>query len=86
HYAQAVKKLLDGEFSNEIFSILSLFVAVQFFRTKSSVKTYQKSRDKVSEWADMFEGGEYNRTLYGEISLKRRLYLAKTKAITRLLK
>lgn len=84
HYAQAVKKLLDGEFSNEIFSILSLFVAVQFFRTKSSVKTYQKSWDKVSEWADMFEGGELNRTLYGEISLKRLLYLANTKAITRL--
>lgn len=82
HYGQAVKKLLDGEFSNEIFSIISLFVALQFFRTKSSVKIYQKSWDKVSEWADMFEGGDLNRTLYGEISLKRLLYFANTKALT----
>ncbi|RUO69005.1 DUF4238 domain-containing protein [Pseudidiomarina sediminum] len=81
HYDRAIHKLLNGEFSNEIFSVISLFVAIQFLRTKDSIGTHQKSWDKISEWADMFEGGERNRTLYSEISLKRLLYLAKPKFI-----
>lgn len=82
HYDQAIRKLLNGEFSNETFSVISLFVAIQFLRTKDSIRTHQKSWDKISEWADMFEGGERNRALYGEISLRRLLYIAKPKFIT----
>ncbi|RUP83566.1 hypothetical protein C7Y69_00815 [Alteromonas sp. KS69] len=80
-YSKGITKLLNGEFSNEILSIFSLFVVTQFLRTEKVLKAHQKSWDRVALYADMFEGGNRNRNIYDEISKQQILYLAKTEAL-----
>ena len=77
-YSKAMTNLLNGDFSNEIFSIFTLFVVTQFLRTEQVLNAYQNSWDKAALYADMFEGsGKRNQTIYGEISKKQILHLAK---------
>jgi hypothetical protein len=80
-YSKGITKLLNGEFSNEILSIFTLFVVTQFFRTEKVLKTHQKSWDRVALYADMFEGGNSNRNIYDEISKQQILYLATPEAL-----
>ncbi|MBC3766830.1 DUF4238 domain-containing protein [Neptunicella marina] len=80
-YSKGITKLLNGEFSNEILSIFTLFVVTQFLRTEKVLKAHQKSWDSVALYADMFEGGNRNRNIYGEISKQQILHLAKSDAL-----
>ncbi|MBB1333147.1 MULTISPECIES: DUF4238 domain-containing protein [unclassified Pseudoalteromonas] len=80
-YNNGITKLLNGEFSNEILSIFTLFVVTQFLRTEKVLNTHQESWDRVALYADMFEGGDRNRTIYGEISKKQILHLAKPEVL-----
>lgn len=80
-YSKGITKLLNGEFSNEILSIFTLFVVTQFLRTEKVLKAHQKSWDEVAMYADMFEGGNRNRNIYNEISKQQILHLAKPEAL-----
>ncbi len=80
-YTSAITRLLNNEFSNEILSIFTLFAMIQFLRTERTLKAHQESWDRVASYADMFEGGERNRRLYGEISKKQLLHLAEPKTL-----
>ena len=76
YYAKSIEKLRNYEFSSEIFSIITVFVIIQFFRSKRFLQNDQKSWDNISEIADMLEGGERNRILFGEVSKQTILHLA----------
>lgn len=80
-YSKGITKLLNGEFSNEILSIFTLYVVTQFLRTEKVLKAHQKSWDRVALYADMFEGGNRNRNIYDEISKQQILHLAKPEAL-----
>jgi len=80
-YSKGITKLLNDEFSNEILSIFTLFVVTQFLRTEKVLKAHQKSWDRVALYADMFESGGRNQSIYGEISKKQILHLAKPEAL-----
>lgn len=80
-YSKGITKLLNGEFSNEILSIFTLFVVTQLLRTEKVIKAQQKSWDRIALYADMFEGGNSNRNIYDEISKQQILYLAKPETL-----
>ncbi len=71
-YAKYIKQIFEGIVNNDNLSFLSYFVTLQYMRVDAFIDMFQGAMDKVAGWMDGFEGKDYHKTYFKDIT-KRQL-------------